>query len=71
MSFSSDVKQELCRIEPETPCCLKAELAGLLALSGVLLSETDGGGLRFPSGKRRRDAPHTRTSCCIVRHNTA
>lgn len=47
MSFSSDVKRELCKIEPEAPCCLKAELSGLLALSGTFLSESEGGGLRF------------------------
>ncbi|MBQ2695781.1 MAG: DNA-binding protein WhiA [Clostridia bacterium] len=47
MSFSSDVKSELCRTVIESPCCLRAELAGLLALSGTILSESDGGGLRF------------------------
>ncbi len=47
MSFSSDVKQELCMFISESPCCEKAELAGLLALSGTLISESDGGGLRF------------------------
>ncbi|MBR5156398.1 MAG: DNA-binding protein WhiA [Clostridia bacterium] len=31
MSFSSDVKKELCRIEEENGCCAKAELAGIFA----------------------------------------
>ncbi len=47
MSFSSDVKKELCREFPESVCCQRAELSGLIALSGTLLSESDGGGLRF------------------------
>ncbi len=47
MSFSSDVKQELCQEFPETVCCQRAELSGLIAMSGTLLSESDGGGLRF------------------------
>ena len=47
MSFSSDVKQELCQVLIDSPCCQRAELAGLLALSGTLLSESEGGGLRF------------------------
>ncbi|MGN1059120.1 MAG: DNA-binding protein WhiA [Clostridia bacterium] len=47
MSFSSEIKQELCRLPLDSPCCQRAELAGLTALSGTLLSESDGGGLRL------------------------
>ena len=47
MSFSSDVKQELCLTMPESSCCKRAELAGLIALGGTLLPESSGGGLRF------------------------
>ncbi len=47
MSFSSEVKKELCQLEIEKSCCEKAELAGLLAFSGTLLPQSEGGGLRF------------------------
>ncbi len=47
MSFSSKVKQELCAVLSETVCCQRAELSGLLTLSGSLLPESEGGGLRF------------------------
>lgn len=39
MSFSSDVKQELCGIEPEESCCKKAELAGIFAFCGMMRGE--------------------------------
>ncbi len=47
MSFSSEVKKELCELTIEESCCQKAELAGLLAFSGTLVSQKEGGGLRF------------------------
>ncbi len=47
MSFSSEIKQELCSLPLENTCCQRAELAGLLALSGTLISESEGGGLRL------------------------
>ncbi len=47
MSFSSEIKHELCQLPLEGLCCQKAELAGLLALAGTLLSEAEGGGVRF------------------------
>lgn len=47
MSFSSEVKKELCAAMPEALCCRKAELAGILALCGTLLPESEGGGLRL------------------------
>lgn len=34
MSFSSDVKNELCRLELEKKCCVKAELAGIISFCG-------------------------------------
>ena len=30
MSYSSQTKEELCRFEPESVCCMLAELAGCL-----------------------------------------
>ena len=47
MSFSSEIKQELCRLPIESPCCGRAELAGLVALCGTLSAESEGGGLRL------------------------
>ena len=37
MSFSSDLKRELCRLIPEKECCLAAELAALLRSGGTLV----------------------------------
>jgi len=36
MSFTAEVKEELSRIEPKRPCCLKAELAALIRVEGTL-----------------------------------
>lgn len=36
MSFSSDVKGELARIEPAKKCCMLAEIAGFLRVSGSI-----------------------------------
>ncbi|MBE7021673.1 MAG: DNA-binding protein WhiA [Ruminococcaceae bacterium] len=47
MSFSSEVKKELCCTLPESACCRRAELAGILALAGTPLAEAEGGGLRL------------------------
>ncbi len=47
MSFASEIKKELCHLPLETACCARAELAGICALCGTLLSESDGGGLRL------------------------
>ena len=35
MSFSGEVKQELCRIRSKK-CCKKAELAGIMAFCGIV-----------------------------------
>ena len=37
MSFSSDVKNELARVEGLKPCCEKAELLGVLRMSGAIV----------------------------------
>jgi DNA-binding transcriptional regulator WhiA len=37
MSFSNDVKNELARLEIPKKCCEKAELLGLLKMSGALV----------------------------------
>lgn len=37
MSFSSDVKKELTQIAPEKPCCMLAEIAGLLRFLGSIV----------------------------------
>lgn len=52
MSFSSDAKEELCLLPADSTCCSRAELAGLFALSGTLLSSRDGGGLRLRTENR-------------------
>ena len=36
MSFSTDVKNELVRLEPSNECCSRAELAALLWMGGVV-----------------------------------
>ncbi|MGV8082966.1 MAG: DNA-binding protein WhiA [Coriobacteriia bacterium] len=36
MSFTAEVKDELSRVEPKRPCCLKAELAALVRIEGTL-----------------------------------
>jgi len=47
MSFSSEVKAELCAALPDAICCRRAELAGIIALSGTPLPESEGGGMRL------------------------
>ena len=37
MSFSNEVKNELARIESQKKCCEKAELLGLLRMSGAVI----------------------------------
>ncbi|MEG0392746.1 MAG: DNA-binding protein WhiA, partial [Anaerovoracaceae bacterium] len=36
MSFASDTKNELARIAPEKKCCMLAEIAGFIRVSGKL-----------------------------------
>ncbi len=47
MSFSSEIKQELCQMPLEGNCCQLAELAGLITSAGTVMSESAGGGLRL------------------------
>lgn len=37
MSFSRDTKDELARIEPDKKCCMLAEIAGFLRVSGSVV----------------------------------
>ena len=52
MSFSSDIKKELCGLSIESACCARAELAGLCALCGAFMPESEGGGLRLRTENR-------------------
>lgn len=39
MSFTTDVKNELCQIEYETKCCMRAHLAGIAGFCGAVVHE--------------------------------
>ena len=47
MSFSNEVKNELARLEGQNLCCDKAELYGLLKMSGALTLHKKGMGINF------------------------
>jgi len=47
LSYSSDVKNELARLEGQKPCCEKAELLGVLRLSGALVLRGKNIGIHF------------------------
>ncbi len=47
MSFSSDVKNELARLESNKSCCDKAELLGLLRMSGAIVIRGSDVGINF------------------------
>ena len=47
MSFSADVKNELARLPVEKQCCQKAELLGLLKMSGAMVLSGSGMGVHF------------------------
>ena len=47
MSFSNDVKNELSRIETNDTCCDKAELLGLLRMSGAIIIRGSNVGIHF------------------------
>ena len=36
MSFASETKNELARIEPEKKCCMLAEISGFLRVAGSI-----------------------------------
>ena len=42
MSYSSDTKEELCRLEPESVCCLLAELSGIVSAAGSVIYRAGG-----------------------------
>ena len=50
MSFSSLVKQELLRVQPEKPCCMLSELTALTQ-TRASLQLSGGGRVRGCSGK--------------------
>ena len=37
MSYSSDTKEELCRLEPDSVCCLLSELSGIVSAAGSVI----------------------------------
>ena len=37
MSYSSQTKEELCRFEPDSVCCLLAELSGIVCAAGSVI----------------------------------
>lgn len=47
MSFSSDVKNELARLEGQKACCEKAELLGVLRMSGAVILRGKNIGIHF------------------------
>ena len=47
MSFSNEVKNELARIESQKKCCEKAELLGLLRMSGAVILQGRNMGINF------------------------
>lgn len=47
MSFSSDVKKELCRCGLDSACCNRAELAAIVSFCGNVVTRTEGVALRI------------------------
>ncbi len=47
MSFSSDVKEELCKVSFDNPCCNRAELAALVSFCGSVISRNGGEAIRI------------------------
>ncbi len=43
MSYSSETKEELCRYEPQSVCCLLAELSGIVSAAGSLVLSRNAG----------------------------
>ena len=37
MSYSSDAKEDVCRLEPDSVCCLLAELSGIISAAGSVI----------------------------------
>ncbi len=39
MSFASDVKNEICKMDTEDICCVRAELAGMVCFAAQITAE--------------------------------
>ena len=59
MSYSSDTKEELCRLEPDSVCCLLAELSGIVSAAGSVIYR--GGGQKRLSIETENTAVARRT----------
>ncbi len=59
MSYSSQTKEELCRIEPDSVCCLLAELSGIVSAAGSVIYR--GGGEKRLSIETENSAVARRT----------
>ena len=59
MSYSSDAKEELCRYEPDSVCCLLAELSGIVLAAGSVIYR--GGGDKRLSIETENEAVARRT----------
>ena len=58
MSYSSQTKEELCRFEPDSVCCLLAELSGIVCAAGSVIYR---GG---PSKQKTTPSPGARSGFC-------
>ncbi len=47
MSFSADVKEELCKCSLESACCNRAELAAIVSFCGSVVTRPEGSALRI------------------------
>ena len=59
MSYSSETKEELCRYEPDSVCCLLAELSGIISVAGSVFLR--GGGEKRLSIETENSAVAQRT----------
>lgn len=59
MSYSSQTKEELCRFEPDSVCCLLAELSGIVSAAGSVIYR--GGGEKRVSIETENSAVARRT----------
>lgn len=59
MSYSSQTKEELCRLEPDSVCCLLAELSGIVSSAGSVIYR--GGGEKRLSIETENSAVARRT----------
>ena len=59
MSYSSRTKDELCRLEPDSVCCLLAELSGIISVAGSVILR--GGGDKRLSIETENSAGARRT----------